>query len=161
LAPPGKAGGLSWSPAENLHITTKFIGEWQEARLNELINVLHALPHLGEIEIVIRGVGWFPDEDQPRVFWAGVECDGRLTTLAHSTEHAVASLGIPVEERNYSPHLTLARIRERVPLESLRKTLASSLTDFAAYDFGRFRASRFALYISAAGQYTALETFAL
>jgi len=87
---------LRWTPVENLHITTKFIGEWPEARIGEMIAALEPLvtnpPH-----IAIRGVGWFPNTRRPHTFWAGVDGGEALVALARSTEQAVARLGVPVE----------------------------------------------------------------
>ena len=52
---------LNWSPAENLHITTKFIGEWSEDRLDALVAALRSLPPRQPIGIALRGLGWFPN----------------------------------------------------------------------------------------------------
>lgn len=147
---------INWSPVENLHITAKFIGEWPEARLDEMKRALAAIPRGGAIEISIRGLGWFPNDRRPRVLWAGVEGGESLTKLARTTEQAVAALGVPVENRIFSPHLTLARIREAVPLDALRSALANTTTDF-----GSFRATDFFLYLSAGGKYTRLAAFSL
>ena len=149
---------LSWSRVENLHITTKFIGEWPEERLEEIKCALAATPAPGPIVIAVRGLGWFPNERRPRVFWAGIDGGEPLRALAHATEQAVAQLGIPVEERPYSPHLTLARIKEAVPLDALRKVLLT-LPSECGFDLGSFRASNFFLYLSANGRYTQLARF--
>jgi 2'-5' RNA ligase len=161
---------INWTPVENLHITTKFIGEWPEARLDEMKKTLHAISPSGAFDVTVRGLGWFPpaqadsqlaqanfqDVRRPRVLWVGVEGGEALLTLACATEQAVAALGVPVEERSYSPHLTLARIREAVPLDALRSAVAH-----VAADFGTFRATEFFLYLSAGGKYTRLATFPL
>ena len=149
---------LSWARIENLHITTKFIGEWPAERLDEMKSVLAAAPVPGPIEIAVRGLGWFPNERRPRVFWAGIDGGEPLRSLAHTTEQAVAQLGVPVEERAYSPHLTLAKIKEAVPLDSLRQTLQVMPSE-CGFDFGSFRASSFFLYLSANGNYTQLARF--
>jgi RNA 2',3'-cyclic 3'-phosphodiesterase len=148
---------LAWSPVNNLHITTKFIGEWPEARLDEMKEELAAVPVSGPIEIEIRGLGWFPNARNPRVFWAGVEAGEALRNLAHETQQAAARLGVPVGELPYSPHLTLARIRNPVPLQSLRQAVSAHESG----TFGRFRASAFYLYLSAGGRYTRLKEFSL
>ncbi len=154
------AARLSWSPADNLHITTKFIGEWPEARFEEISRALSAVPPNGPIEITVKGLGWFPNERRPRVFWAGVEGGDALRTLAQSTDRAVAALGVPTEPRPFSPHLTLARIRDQAPLEGLRAALRS-LPAGCGFDFGSFRAGEFVLYLSAGGKYTRLAAFPL
>jgi 2'-5' RNA ligase len=157
---------IHWSPVDNLHITTKFIGDWPEAKLEEMKQALRGIPSPGAFDVSVRGLGWFPDDKRPRVLWAGVE-SGRiesrdaetgepLSNLAHVTERAVAALGVPPETRPYSPHLTLARIREAVPLDALRSTVAH-----AAADFGTFRAAESFLYLSAGGKYTRLAAFSL
>lgn len=149
---------LSWSRAENLHITTKFIGEWPEERLDEMKRTLAATRVPAPIDIAVRGLGWFPNERRPRVFWAGIDGGEPLRALARATEQAVAQLGVPVEERAYSPHLTLARIKEAVPLDALRQAL-QALPSGCGFDFGSFQASSFLLYLSANGRYTQLARF--
>ena len=148
---------LNWSPVDNLHITTKFIGEWPEARLDEMKAGLSEVPVPGPIDIEIRGLGWFPNPRHPRVFWAGIEAGELLRDLARATEQATAKRGVPVEERPYSPHLTLARIRTPVPLHSLREAVSTH----ESQSFGQFRASAFYLYLSAGGRYTRLKEFSL
>lgn len=151
---------ISWSPLENLHITTKFIGEWPEPRLDEMKRALASVQATGPIEIAVKGLGWFPNERRPRVFWAGVDGGEALRTLARATEDAVAELGVPVEKRDYSPHLTLARIRETVALDRLHQALESFPSD-CGFDFGSFRGTQFFLYLSAGGRYTQLAGFPL
>jgi 2'-5' RNA ligase len=77
--------------------------------------------------------------------------------LAHATEAAVCALGVEKENREYLPHLTLARIRERAPLDKLRREIEA----LPPADFGWFRADAFHLYESAAGTYTRLAAFPL
>jgi 2'-5' RNA ligase len=151
---------ISWSPVDNLHITTKFIGEWPEPRLDEVKRTLASLPVHGAIDIKIKGLGWFPNPRHPRVFWAGVEGGEPLHSLARATEKAFAPLGVPIEERDYSPHLTLARVREAIALDALHQTLASFPAG-CGFDFGSFSATQFFLYLSAGGKYTQLAGFPL
>jgi 2'-5' RNA ligase len=157
LRPTAKIG---WSPVDNLHITTKFIGEWPEPRLDEMKHALTSVPVKGAIDVTVKGLGWFPNPRRPRVFWAGIEGGEPLHTLARATEQAVALLGVPIEERDYSPHLTLARIREAVPLERLHQTI-DSFPAGCGFDFGTFSATEFFLYLSAGGKYTQLAGFPL
>ena len=145
---------LRWSAVENLHITTKFIGEWPEARIQDMKTALLGIARSGPIGISVRGVGWFPDVRRPRVFWAGVAAGEPLAKLARSTEEAVATLGVPVETRAYSPHLTLARVREVAPIDDV---LASA----GDPDFGGFQPSSFFLYLSSNGKYSKLAEYPL
>jgi len=138
---------IKWSPLDNFHITTKFIGEWQEWRIEELHEaLLDAVPR-PPFEVELRNLGWFPNERSPRVLWAGVYGGERLSELARDTEEALVKLGIDRETREFSPHLTLARIKNPVPLRGLRQRVAE-LHNTA---IGRFEVSRFALFRSDPG----------
>ncbi len=146
---------IAWSPPANLHITTKFIGEWPEARLPEMIAALDAIPSRDPIPVVIRGLRSFP-----RIFWCGVDAPG-LDNLAADTDRATAALGVESEKRAYSPHLTLARIKDRIDLAPLRAKIAA----LPSLEFGRCEARSFFLYHSKPGPkgsvYTKLREFPL
>jgi 2'-5' RNA ligase len=137
------AAPINWTPAANLHITTKFIGEWPEEKLESLRTALGGLPARPVIAVHIRKVGFFPNPHAPRNFWCGVEAAG-LPELAADTDRATIPLGIAPEKRAYSPHLTLARIKDRVPMQPLREAIAASPSP----DFGSFQAESFFLYRS-------------
>jgi 2'-5' RNA ligase len=145
---------LRWTPVENLHITTKFVGEWPESRIEEMKAALGGVTAGGRIGIALRGVGWFPNARRPHTFWAGVEGGEPLAALARATEQAVAKLGVPVETRVYAPHLTLARVKDNVRIDEV---VASA----GAPDFGAFQASSFFLYVSLNGKYSKLAEFPL
>lgn len=139
------AARLHWSPPRNMHVTTKFIGDWPEERLEELKSTLDALPRPGAIDVAVRGLGWFPNARSPRVFWAGIEAGDGLYQLARDAERAMSRLGIAEEKRKYSPHLTLARIPDPAGLDALR----AAIDALPSTDFGAFTADRHCLYHSA------------
>jgi len=151
---------ISWSPPANLHITTKFIGEWPPERLDELKAQLASLAPQPAIPVHIRNVGFFPNPHAPRVFWCGIDAPG-LAPLAVDTDRATTALGIESEKRAFSPHLTLARIKERLDLQPLREAIAA----LPSLDFGRFEARSFFLYQSqlrpGGSVYTKLAEFPL
>jgi 2'-5' RNA ligase len=151
---------LSWTRLDNLHITTKFIGEWPEDRLGEMKRALLSVGSPGAIQVRISGIGWFPNARNPRVLWAGVHADESLKSLASATDAAVHAIGVARENREYSPHLTLARIRDRMPADALSK-LRSVIDSLGPAEFGSFRATEFHLYLSAGGKYTKLAQFEL
>jgi 2'-5' RNA ligase len=138
---------INWSPLDNLHITAKFIGEWPKARLAELDAALRLLAGRVPFEIEIAELGWFPTERSPRVFWAGVSGGKPLLDLARDTDGECSVLGIPKEERTFSPHLTLARIKHQVPLEPLRR----KVQELGRVSLGSFVATSFTLYKSEPG----------
>src|SRR5438067_13649545 len=84
---------ISWSPPANLHITTKFIGQWPEERLPELQAALAGVPSRGALAVHIERVGFFPNPHSPRVFWCGLDAPG-LDALAAATDRATSAPGI-------------------------------------------------------------------
>jgi 2'-5' RNA ligase len=152
---------INWSPPRNLHVTTKFIGEWPEERLAELKGVLGALPARAPISIAIEKLGFFPNPHSPRLFWAGIQAGDELASLARDTEEALATLGIAKEQRAYSPHLTLARIKT----PGKQPALLQAVVKLPSLDFGSFVADRFYLYQSrtapSGSVYTKLSEFPL
>jgi 2'-5' RNA ligase len=128
-----------------------------ETRLEEVNQALAAVPRPGPIRIAVRGLGWFPNARNPRVFWAGIEAGPELRAFAHDTDQSLAAIGVPAEAREYSPHLTLARRRDPVPLDRLRQELA----EISSTGFGSFLAESFFLYLSKAGRYIKLNEFTL
>ncbi len=155
------AAQINWCPPSNIHISTKFIGEWPEERLDELKEALGSLPPCEPIQMEIRQLGFFPNPHSPRVLWAGVQAPAELAHLARDTDRALSRLGVASEQRAYSPHLTLARIKEPVPLEKLLKEIAA----LESLEFGGFIADRFCLYRSqmqrTGSVYTKLSEFPL
>jgi 2'-5' RNA ligase len=152
---------VAWSPAANLHITTKFVGHWPQERLPQLQAALAGVGRRAPIPIRIHRLGFFPNQKSPRVFWAGVDAPAELTALARDTDSALATLGVEPESRPYSPHLTLARIKKPSPSVTLRLGLEVERLDQP--DFGSFLADRFYLYLSKPGPsgsvYTKLSEF--
>jgi 2'-5' RNA ligase len=135
---------INWSPPQNLHITTKFIGEWPEERLPELKAALDSLPARDPISIAVEKVGFFPNPHSPRVFWTGVHAASGLAALARETDDVLAALRVVREARAYSPHLTLARIKTPKRLPALLQAVAN----LPSLEFGTFTADRFYLYRS-------------
>jgi 2'-5' RNA ligase len=160
LRPTAKLTKLTWTRLDNLHITTKFIGEWPEDRLEDMKRALAGVASPGAIQVTIGGIGWFPNARNPRVLSAAVKAGEELRQLAQATETAVHAIGVAREDREYSPHLTLARIRDRTPVHAL-DALRSVIDSLGPAEFGSFLATEFHLYLSAAGKYTKLADFAL
>jgi 2'-5' RNA ligase len=109
--------------------------------------------------VKFAGVGFFPNPNAARVFWAGVDGGESLPHVASSIDSALEKLGFPRETKPYHPHLTLARTSSR-PLRELRQLL-----DDPPPQFGTMTAREFFLYQSqpqkGGSKYTKLERFAL
>ena len=152
---------IGWSPSANLHVTTKFIGEWPEEQLPQLVDQLKEIPKVGEIPIEIRGLGWFPNPQQPRVFFAGVSAPPELERLHTTVDQALASIGVKGETKPYNAHLTLARIKDKRDLAALRQAVAA----LPSADFGKFAASKHLLFRSrlkpTGSEYSVISEFPL
>ncbi len=153
------AAHLKWSPVYNLHLTVKFIGEWPEDKLPQLEAALRSLSPRSPMTVEVKGLGWYPNPSHPRVFWVGVQAGDALSGLARDTDRALAPLGISSEDRAFSAHLTLARVKEPVPLQPLRNAIAQ----LESVEFGSFVAEGSYLYRSQPGSagsiYTKLAEF--
>jgi len=143
---------LQWSPPEKLHVTTMFIGEWPETRLDELHATLAGVTS-PPIPISAKGLQWM----NKRVLTAGIQSDSTMGALASATTAALAGIGHPVEDRAYHPHLTLARNKKSGRLPALEPFLV----EHRSTTFGSFVASRFALFLSHGGKYTQLKEYVL
>jgi RNA 2',3'-cyclic 3'-phosphodiesterase len=112
---------VAWVPAANLHVTLKFLGSTPE----EAIEAVRArVARVAEaaatpsIDARVRGVGAFPSLERPRVLWLGVEPREPIARLARELDAAMAELGYPREEREFHPHITVARVHDGADLRA-------------------------------------------
>ena len=115
---------VRWVKPAEIHVTIHFFGTLEKeavARVNELVRPL--AEECAPFEIFLNGTGAFPSARRPRVFWMGIEGEVEpLKTLHAGIRRALSGGGFPVEERAFSPHLTVGRIRvgegatERFPI---------------------------------------------
>lgn len=104
---------VTWLSGSRLHVTIRFIGEVDEARVPAITAALERPLGAPPFDLALAGVGAFPAKGPPRALWAGIE-RGTVSLLAVEREIAsrLSPLGLPREDRPYRPHLTLARVRE-------------------------------------------------
>src|SRR5437773_4451739 len=152
----GFAPNARWIAPESLHITLKFIGERPDASVKEIESALGQLA-VTPFRVTFSGTGFFPTPKAARVFWAGIEAEPGLSELAQKIEHSLADVGIPKEERAFSPHLTLARASGRSGAPGWRKgdkpkrqfaDLQQRLEHSPPPNFGTMTAQEFFLYRS-------------
>lgn len=144
-----------WARVEGLHVTLKFIGHVDDAAVGKIKTALLAIKS-ASFEVKFAGVGFFPNPNAGRVFWAGVDGGENLPRLASTIDAAMEKLGIARETKPYHPHLTLARTSSR-PLRGLKPLLDEPP------QFGTMTAREFFLYQSqpqkGGSKYTKLERF--
>jgi RNA 2',3'-cyclic 3'-phosphodiesterase len=169
----GFAPEARWAKPESLHVTLKFIGEQSEASVEQIKTALGTISNQAA-EIHFCGYGFFPTAKVPRVFWVGMEAGPQLAALAAAIDDKMASLGIPKEDRAFSPHLTLARgaggsgsprrSKTDAPNRNFQR-LQEKLAALSVPEFGTMTAREFFLYQSQlspkGSKYTKLAGFAL
>ena len=133
-----------WTRVEGIHLTLKFLGEISEPQVKQVTAVLAPLGNFSRFKVEVRGFGFFPDARRPRVFWAGVAAPPDLARLASGVEDAMAPLGFEREQRNYNPHLTLARFINPRPQPRLQE----AITLQAGVSLGQFEVWEFFLFES-------------
>jgi RNA 2',3'-cyclic 3'-phosphodiesterase len=178
----GFAPEARWVAPESLHVTLKFIGEQKPEQVAAIADRLRKIESVA-FNIHFSGYGFFPTPKAARVFWIGIhvgEAPGDasstspLAKLASAVDSATAELGIPREDRLYSPHLTLARAGGRSGSPKWRKgdepnsvfsTLDKRLREMGTLDFGTNSAPEFILYQSQlsprGSKYAKLHRFSL
>ncbi|MCP4004034.1 MAG: RNA 2',3'-cyclic phosphodiesterase [bacterium] len=113
-----------WTPAENLHLTLKFLGDVDRDQLPKLIQRLQAkLAGVAVFEAALGGLGAFPNAREASVLWLGVTTGlSDLAKLARKVDAASKVVGVAREKRPFRAHLTLARLRtpERVDVERMK-----------------------------------------
>ena len=119
---------ITWVPADRLHLTVRFIGEVEDERGEAVSTALQPPLAVNAFDLTLHGAGAFPKSGSPRVLWIGVT-RGRepLVAIEREVTSRLTPLGIEEEARAYSPHLTVARLREPAGLRSAR--LLDGLTD--------------------------------
>ena len=115
------AGVLRWTQATNLHATLHFLGELDPGRLGALRESLGDRLPGPVFEISLGEVGVFPEFGTPRVLWLAIVRGAKsLTDLHRELAGRLGRAGIAVEDRPFSPHLTLARVRDRADRRAAR-----------------------------------------
>jgi 2'-5' RNA ligase len=99
---------------EQLHLTLRFIGDADETMFQAIKRALSRVKG-ASFSLTLKEVGHFPPGRQPRVLWVGMEESAPLREMQHEVELALIGAGIPPEERRFSPHITIARLRKTPP----------------------------------------------
>jgi RNA 2',3'-cyclic 3'-phosphodiesterase len=101
--------GARWVPADNFHLTLRFIGEASPIVAEEIDLALASLRGRG-FTFTLSGLGWFEKAGRVSSLWAGVERSEPLARLQAKVETALQRIGLPPERRRFAPHVTLARM---------------------------------------------------
>lgn len=137
----GGLPGARWIDVENYHLTLRFIGDVEGHVADEIANALDRVRRPA-FSLTLSGVGAFGGK-KPHSVWAGTRASPDLTALQAEIERICQRLGLPSDPRKFTPHVTLARLKNGSPEDVAR--YLSSRGNFAAMPF---RVNRFVLMSS-------------
>ncbi len=131
---------VRWVEPEKMHLTLKFLGEVGTLEIPDVCRAVEeAVVEVPGFTFDVAGVGAFPKIERPRTIWLGVTTGvEQLAELHGQIEKGLEKLGYPPENRRFSPHLTLGRVKHAGPeleeLSELIKSLADKPSGTAAVD---------------------------
>jgi len=139
---------VRWVPADNIHLTLKFLGNVSTANLEMLKEIMgNVVANHHECDISVGGIGAFPKTHNPRVIWVGMEVPQELISLQHNIEIETARLGYSREHRPFSPHLTFGRVSRNASSQDVR-AIAEILDSYKVGFLGATRITSVYLYRS-------------
>jgi RNA 2',3'-cyclic 3'-phosphodiesterase len=113
---------IRWVPTQNMHLTLKFLGDTATSHLDflkqQLVREADSHP---QFDLQLGGLGAFPTSKRPRLLWIGIHAPADLASLQRSIEAGTSRLGYEPEERAFSPHLSIGRVRQNVSPPDLQK----------------------------------------
>lgn len=124
---------IRWVPIENMHLTLKFLGDISPSNVDLLSGMLRAETDLfNYFDLRLNGLGSFPSLKRPRVIYIGIQAPAALESLQRGIESASRRLGYESEERGFSPHLTIGRVKQNVTAteqQAIRRALENTKID--------------------------------
>lgn len=127
---------IKWVDPENLHITLKFMGEFDRSHVTNLHDLLiDRLKGVLVFKIHIDHMGAFPNLHTPKVIWLGIDHLENLRLIFRDIEDCIVRLGYKADDRPFSPHLTIGRIRRDLSsaeIKNIGQRLSNSDTSFQA-----------------------------
>ena len=107
--------GVKWEKAEKLHVTLKFLGDVDEASVEEISHLLGKLVHgYSPFNINISDFGGFPNLKNPKVLYVGLSHNSELSQFQNELENDLHSLGFENENRRFIPHISIARVKKGI-----------------------------------------------
>jgi 2'-5' RNA ligase len=139
----GGVPGARWVDPENYHITLRFIGDVDGAIARDVMQILGGVRR-SPFEIVLDRLDQFGGR-KPRAIFAAASPNPALIELQAEHERLLQRIGLPPEQRKYSPHVTLARLRD-----TSAHQVADYLSSRSLFRMPPFPVSRFVLFSSKA-----------
>jgi 2'-5' RNA ligase len=124
---------VRWVPMENMHLTLKFLGDVSPANVDMLTQMIRSEADLFPcFEFNLNGLGSFPNLKRPRVIYIGIQAPAVLEALQRGIDSAARRLGYESEERGFSAHLTIGRVKQNITAtdqQTIRRALEGTKID--------------------------------
>ena len=138
--------GARWVDPGQIHLTLRFIGEVDGGLFLDIRDALTEIEGKS-FSLAPSGVGFFPPRGKPRVVWVGLQKNEPLIKLRNRVESLLVGLGLEPEGRKFSPHITLARLKNTPPIK-----MARFLESHSRFCTSSFSVENFHLYSSVLGR---------
>jgi 2'-5' RNA ligase len=126
---------------QNIHLTIRFLGDIYSPMIDQIHEEMKKLV-FSPFQIEIKGIGAFPKPAYPRVVWAGIRNGAKeLKNVFEQLEPRLRDLGFQSDNKGFSPHLTIARVRSG----RNKAKLAELINELMDYDFGTVKSGKFKL----------------
>jgi RNA 2',3'-cyclic 3'-phosphodiesterase len=136
---------MKWVDPANLHITVKFLGETPREKIEQIQTILEqSVRSLTPFELSIEGLGMYPHDRQPRTIWLGIEGSEPLVAYHEQLDDALSLAGFEKDKKPLSPHLTLARVRDRMDRDTVHQ-IGSTLSQFKVDSLGTLKVNEIKL----------------
>jgi len=134
--------GLKPVASDNLHLTLRFLGDRSQDELADIGRIMLSVGARKRFfNVLLEGLGVFPNQRRPRVLWVGLNPPDEIISLAGLLNENLALLGLPPEPQPFRPHLTLGRFK-------YPKQRVISLCPFLSQCYGSLKIDRMVLYRS-------------
>jgi len=119
----GKQPGVKWVNPYSIHLTLKFLGSIAVDKISQITKSMsEAVQGISPFHLEVKELGAFPNLRRVQVVWVGISGEvDRLGQLQQRIESNLACLGFAPESRPFTPHLTLARLRNQASLDERQR----------------------------------------
>ncbi|MCX7609430.1 MAG: RNA 2',3'-cyclic phosphodiesterase [Anaerolineales bacterium] len=139
---------VRWVAPHHIHLTLQFLGDVSPTNLEKIAEALQAeVATHHPFSLTVRGLGAFPNSRRARVLWLGGDAPVNLLSLVRGIQAVNRRLGYPPEEREFSPHLTIGRVRPQVSTMDL-SIIRSALENHPLEGYGQFLVEEVAIFKS-------------
>jgi 2''-5'' RNA ligase len=135
-------GKIKLVEEQNLHITLLFLGEIEQNKISEIIDELKKIKH-ERFSIKIKGLGFFPSHELPRVIWLGSESP-QITNLYDKIKNKLKIFVQKDDSKSFVSHITIARVKSHISPAETKKLLDEN----GQLEFGEFEVKEFHLFES-------------